>query len=220
MLRGLGCHGNFSKFVAPSSLFGNINGITFATNEQKPKEEEILAEVISPQPQPIQPVAQPTILDFDQRKNSAFDGKSILVSPLSNKSVQKRTRRQERFEADKSPRDVSSESVPPKLDVKLKRKMVDWLTEINLLRKNSVTLEEFPQYCRNGVIFFDIINRLNGRSPVLKGLDRKPKSITGILTNFNKILDFLRKLEKFNSRFLWSHQQLMDGNTDVVYGLL
>lgn len=44
----------------------------------------------------------------------------------------------------------------------------------------------------NGVFYSDLINRLNGKHDVLKGIDRNPKNVTAILTNFNKILDYFR----------------------------
>jgi hypothetical protein len=35
------------------------------------------------------------------------------------------------------------------------------------------TLEmDLPKYCRNGVFYFDLINRLGGREKFIKGVDR------------------------------------------------
>jgi hypothetical protein len=81
--------------------------------------------------------------------------------------------------------------------MKTKIKLIEWLSfEVKLLKSsnnNDKLLNELPQYCRNGVFFFDLINRLNGKHEILKGVDRNPKNITSILANFNKALEYLRQ---------------------------
>ena len=47
-------------------------------------------------------------------------------------------------------------------------------------------------YCKNGVFFCDLINRLSGKHAIIKGIDRNPKNMTSIITNLNKILDYFR----------------------------
>ena len=36
---------------------------------------------------------------------------------------------------------------------------------------------DLPKYCRNGVFFFDLVDRLGGREQLLKGCDRSAKKL-------------------------------------------
>lgn len=116
--------------------------------------------------------------------------------------------------------EIENEVQVSNVSKKAKRKLLRWLEEINLIRKKAVSLQEFPQFCRNGVIFFDLINKLNGRNPVLKGVQRNPKNITCITANFAKVLGYLRKYPKMNARYLWAENMMMDGNNEVIWGFL
>ena len=59
-------------------------------------------------------------------------------------------------------------------------------------------------YCKNGVFFFDLVNRLNGKAPIIKGVDRNPKNVTSILANLNKVLEYLRTFPRFCPRYFWA----------------
>lgn len=106
------------------------------------------------------------------------------------------------------------------VSMKTKRKLLRWLEEINLIRRKAVSIEAFPQFCRNGVIFFDLVNKLNGRTPILNGIQRNPKNITCITANYSKVLSHLRTLPKMNARYLWAENQMMEGNSDVIWGFI
>jgi hypothetical protein len=99
--------------------------------------------------------------------------------------------------------------------------VLEWLgNEINLLKVNQRLLEDLPLYCKNGVFLCDLANRLSSRSNTIKGVDRNPKNVTHILNNFNRVLDYLRSFPRFCPRYLWAHRYLMEGNPNVVWGLL
>lgn len=54
---------------------------------------------------------------------------------------------------------------------------IQWMLEIRLLKATSKDLElRLPEICKDGWIFFDLLNRLSGREEVLNGAIRKPKS--------------------------------------------
>jgi hypothetical protein len=55
---------------------------------------------------------------------------------------------------------------------------------------------------------------------ILKGIDRNPKNVTSILSNFNKILEYLRAFPKFCPRYLWAQQLFIEGNVDTIWGML
>jgi len=63
---------------------------------------------------------------------------------------------------------------------------------VKLLRNNDKLINDLPMYCKNGVFFCDLINRLNGKHTIIKGIDRNPKNMTSIIANLNKILDYFR----------------------------
>ena len=77
-----------------------------------------------------------------------------------------------------------------------------------------------PDFCRNGVLFCDLLNRLHGRTAVITGIHRKPKNMSHVNANFSNFLGFLRKQSKMNSRYLWSAKDIIDGENDVIWGLL
>lgn len=106
-------------------------------------------------------------------------------------------------------------------DPKTKLRVLEWLgNEVKLLKVNQRLLEDLPLYCKNGVFLCDLANRISGRANTIKGVDRNPKNVTHILNNFNRVLDYLRSFPKFCPRYLWAQRYLMDGNADVVWGLL
>eukprot|EP00347_Sterkiella_histriomuscorum_P018003 403347156 len=107
------------------------------------------------------------------------------------------------------------------VDTKTQYKILDWLIQdVKLLKHNDKLISELPFYCKNGVFFCDLINRLNGKHAIIKGIDRNPKNMTSIITNLNKILDYFRQFSKFNPRYLWAQKHIIDGNSDVIWGFL
>lgn len=69
-------------------------------------------------------------------------------------------------------------------------------------------------------MFFDLINKLAGRNPILKGVQRTPKNITCITANYEKVLSYLRKFPKMNARYLWAENSMMEGNSDIIWGFI
>lgn len=56
---------------------------------------------------------------------------------------------------------ILSEVKVDEVDNKTKQKVVEWLAyEVKLLKYNDKLSEQLPLYCKNGVFFFDLINRL------------------------------------------------------------
>ena len=79
----------------------------------------------------------------------------------------------------------------------------------------------FPKYCRNGVLFGDLLNKLSGRfEESIKGLNRTPNSMTAINANYEKTMNYLREFPRFSSRYLWSQSKLIEGNEAVIWGFL
>ena len=70
------------------------------------------------------------------------------------------------------------------VDDRTKLKILRWLIEdVKLLgQQNSVIklANELVGYCRNGVLFADLLNKLAGREQVILGIFRLPKSMTEI----------------------------------------
>lgn len=110
------------------------------------------------------------------------------------------------------------------VDEKTKTKILKWLIEDVKLISSQVSpvklLMDLPKYCRNGVLFGDLINRLHGRDEVIKGLHRAPKNMAAISANYDKVLGYLKEFPRFSSRYLWAQSKAIEGNTDVIWGLL
>ena len=75
-------------------------------------------------------------------------------------------------------------------------RVLRWLVEdVNLINAQlsiPKLMADLPKYCRNGVLFGDMLNRLSGREEVIKGLHRTPKNLTAISANFEKVLTYLK----------------------------
>ena len=103
---------------------------------------------------------------------------------------------------------------------------MDWLSNgVRLLKPMSNVdplVANFPQFCRTGVIFGDLVNRLNGRNEVIKGIHRNPPkgNTSQISANFSKVMDHFKEYPRFCSRYLWSQNEMMQGNEDMIWGFL
>ena len=71
---------------------------------------------------------------------------------------------------------TNTELVIPNVDPKVKHKILIWVWEIGLVKK-QIESDVFPRYCRNGVLFSDLLNELAGRSETIKGIFRNPSTI-------------------------------------------
>lgn len=103
----------------------------------------------------------------------------------------------------------------------LKNKLYEWLLSINLIKDNiKVNLNKFHKICRNGVIFADIINRIESKNEVLTGIARKPKKTAEIHANYTKVFDFLAKFEKMNKRCLYCYEAFLEGKEESFWAFL
>jgi len=102
-----------------------------------------------------------------------------------------------------------------------KSRIMNWLYSITLIKENVSGIEKkLPRICRDGVIFIDLLNRLEGKHETIKGVNRKPENKTHVIANYQKLNNFLGKFEKMNPRYLWAHDYLMQSNEDVFWGFL
>ncbi|OMJ89094.1 hypothetical protein SteCoe_8816 [Stentor coeruleus] len=101
-----------------------------------------------------------------------------------------------------------------------KETLVEWLEDLHIVRKDPNILSLIPNICRTGVMLCDLVNRLEGRSEIIKGIERNPKNKTQALANINKVLEYLRAFPKMNSRYLWSSKEIIEGDEYVIWGIL
>ncbi len=68
-----------------------------------------------------------------------------------------------RYTSTRSQRIVAAETAGiQKVPVKTRHRILGWLQDIRLIKERVVSIAEFPNYCRNGVLLFDLIARLEG----------------------------------------------------------
>ena len=110
------------------------------------------------------------------------------------------------------------------VDEKTKVRLMRWLVDDVKLISNQLSvpklLQDLPKYCRNGVLMGDLLNRIQGRDECIKGLHRAPKNMAAISANFDKVLGYLKEFPRFSSRYLWAQSKAIEGNSDVIWGLL
>ena len=106
------------------------------------------------------------------------------------------------------------------LSLQFKKKIYDWLIDIGIIKDKIIKIEFLPTLCINGVLLCDLVNRCEGKNEILKGIIRKTSTRSHIQVNVNKVLEYLRSLEKFPSRHLWNNIEISKGNSLVIWELL
>jgi len=107
------------------------------------------------------------------------------------------------------------------VNTKTKQRVLNWLQDLRLIRQGVVSIEDFPGYCRNGVLFADLISKIEGsRNVMLSGIARNPRSSAAILANLRICFRYLQSKEKINSKYLWAEKLVFEGNKDVIWGIL
>ena len=102
----------------------------------------------------------------------------------------------------------------------IKTKIYNWLIDIGIIKEKVIPLNNIPNICINGVLLCDLVNRCEGREERIKGIIRKTTTRSQIQVNINKVLYYLRSIEKFSSKHLWSGNEIAKGNTIVIWELL
>jgi Calponin homology (CH) domain len=85
---------------------------------------------------------------------------------------------------------------------------------------NGKTLEDFISLCESGELLADLINVLEGKEEKIKGISRKPKSLTSKAANVSKVLKYLRSFPKMSSTYIWSEKEITEGSVEVIKGLI
>jgi len=117
------------------------------------------------------------------------------------------------------PRDITV--VVEQISNKTKEKIMNWLREERVIKNGAVSIKNFPEYCRSGVLIADLIVRMERiKHKILGGIIKKPKNATEAISNVRMCLKYLQKYEKMNARYLWSEKQIVNGNTELIWGLL
>jgi hypothetical protein len=93
--------------------------------------------------------------------------------------------------------------------------MLKWLEDISFIKEKSIKPDELAPLLKSGYLIAKLINRLEGKNEVIKGTDYDPKNVTLLKKNWNLILDFLRRKEKFNSILLYRLDYFLSGDEAV-----
>ena len=100
-----------------------------------------------------------------------------------------------------------------------KSKIYEWLQSLDLFPKSYI-LADVEALTRSGVLLCDLLNRLEGKNAVIKGIERYPKNNTAALANVTKAMGVLRGFDKMPSRYLWHTAAIMQGEEEGIWGLL
>jgi hypothetical protein len=65
----------------------------------------------------------------------------------------------------------------------------------------------------NGYFLGKLINRLEGKEDLIKGLEQDPKNISRLRNNWTKVLEFLKKKSKFVSNLLFEIEEFLKENS-------
>ena len=101
----------------------------------------------------------------------------------------------------------------------IKTQIHTWLVDLQVIPPN-LFLHEFLYRIRTGISLSELLNRLEGRAEVIHGIHKHPKNSSYCIANITKSLEFLRKIPKVNSAYLWSAIDIHEGSEEHIYGLL
>lgn len=164
--------------------------------------------------------SEPTTLDISRTLSKSKDSKENMKIPSQN-NIKTRSRKENSLAF--SPINRRAQVLNEEINVTpgLKKKLLNWLISINLLKKDLSKLEDkLPRICSNGVIYADLIERLHGKAAVLKGIIRQPKNKSQIHANFSKIFTYLRKYEKLCPRYLFHEMSLSESDPFIFWNFL
>ena len=149
--------------------------------------------------------------EMNHRINSTPIKKKNNVIYRQSVTAQKQTQSMMNITEDNDDRTVS---------LSIKTKIYNWLIDIGIIQEKVVSMNNIPNICINGVLLCDLVNRCEGREEHIKGIIRKTTTRSQIQVNINKVLYYLRSIEKFSSKHLWSGNEIAKGNKVVIWGLL
>ena len=106
--------------------------------------------------------------------------------------------------------------ISPRASSKSNKKTYEWLISQHIVK---ATEEEIPQKFIDGTLLCELLKKLSGRNPRL-GYIPSPKTLSACRSNIRKALSFLGSFPKFKSEYLWSYEEIVHGDSAVVWGLL
>lgn len=182
------------------------------------------AALLSPSTPPkLVPSLNLKALDFDQQQSKspltpqkpAIDSyrKSSQLHTPSRQSIQEKPPMKAAISL------ILNETENAKVSAIEKNRLFVWLQSLDLFPKSYI-LEDIEALTRSGVLLCDLVNRLEGKNAVIRGIERYPRNNTAALANVTKALTVLRGFDKMGSRYLWSASDLMKGEAGVIWGLL
>ena len=115
---------------------------------------------------------------------------------------------------------ITEDSDDSTVSIAIKTKIYNWLIDIGIIKEKLISMNNIPNICINGVLLCDLVNRCEGREERIKGIIRKTTTRSQIQVNINKVLFYLRSIEKFSSKHLWSGNEIAKGNKNVIWELL
>ncbi len=80
------------------------------------------------------------------------------------------------------------------------------------------TEDELINSIKNGTKLAEIVEKLELKE--IRGIDKKPIRTGAIVNNLNRVLEILRNRKNMNPRYLWSNKEIMQGDKEVIWGLL
>lgn len=144
--------------------------------------------------------------------------KSKVFSALSRKlhDTYKRSEEEKKAQDQKITATKSDSIVVDKIQAKHIKKVKTWLIQ-KLYCKSSTDFKNLHIKSKDGVFLFDLVNKIE-RKTVLRG--KSTASETSIRMNYKKIMNHLKKHERFNTRYLRAENYLMEGDFNVFWGFL
>ena len=111
---------------------------------------------------------------------------------------------------------LKTDTVPPLI----KNIVYLWLSDIELINKDTINIESLPIACSDGIILCDIINRFECRNNLINGIFRKITTRSQSLANIKKALEHLKKIGKFPLKHLWHGEKISQGDEKVIWEIL
>ena len=156
------------------------------------------------------------IKEKEEKKNIISKSQKYLIKDNNNKILKPLKKKNENGNTENNSKSSNSNLISNNL----KKKIYSWLIDLNIIKEKIIKIEDIPNLFSNGILYCDLINRLEGKNETIKGIIRKIKTKSDVQVNINKFLSYLRNIEKFPSRNLWNNKEIFNGNEKVIFELL
>ena len=104
--------------------------------------------------------------------------------------------------------------------IEMERNVINWLQSLHIIKKTDVTILDIEHRICSGTLLCEIAEILHNHDKKSYGIFDSPKSKSTELSNIKKAFKLFKQLPKFESKYIWNENKILNGNCGEILGLL